>query len=176
VVGEAPEHVLTVETEEEARRVNPPNPDRVATVTQTTLSPEMADRIREALRARFPALRQPPKDDICYATRNRQQAVRILARQVELVLVLGSEASSNSKRLVEAACDAGGKALLVGSREALQSAPIDNISVLGMTSGASTPEGFLNDVLADLRTRGFSDVSCVCAVTEEARHFALPPI
>lgn len=176
VVGEAPGHVLTVETEDEAQRVCPPDPEKVATVTQTTLSPEMADAIRAVLRRRFPGLRQPARDDICYATRNRQQAVRILAGQVDQVLVLGSPASSNSRRLVEAACAAGGRALLVESREALRALPLDAVSVLGVTSGASTPESLLNDVLADLRARGFTDIACVRAVEEEARRFALPEV
>ena len=176
IAGEAPGHVLVVESEAEARLVQPPDPGKVAVVTQTTLSAEMADSIRAVLQARFPQLRQPAREDVCYATRNRQQAVRALAAQAELVLVLGSANSSNTRRLLETAQQAGGRAQLVGTRDDLARVPFGNVCVLGITSGASTPESFLEEVLADLAARGFATVEHLHAVAEHTRAFRLPPM
>ena len=175
IVGEAPKHVLVIETADEARQVQPPNADKIAVVTQTTLAPETADVIRDVLRSRFPRLIQPLRADVCYATRNRQQAVRMLTAQVELVLVLGSETSSNTRRLVETVQQAGGQAYLVGALEELDQAPVDPISILGITSGASTPESFFAEALHRLASRGFT-VEHLHAVPERARTFRLPPL
>lgn len=167
IVGEAPEQVLVVESEAEARALQAPHPDRMAVVTQTTLSVEMVAGIVQTLRSRFPGLRQSPKEDICYATRNRQEAVRALASQTEEVLVLGSPTSSNSLRLVEVARAAGCQARLLQNRTELANIPLDAVSVLGITSGASTPESFLNDVLEDLRALGFENVVHLPSAADE---------
>jgi len=174
IAGEAPDHVLVVETEEEARQIQPPDPDRVAVVSQTTLSPEIADNVRAVLQMRFPQLRQPARDDVCYATRNRQQAVSTLATQADLVLVLGSANSSNTRRLFETARRAGGQAYLVSACADLTFVPVEQVTVLGIASGASTPESFLEEVLATLATRGFTTVEHLQAVPEHTRTFQLP--
>lgn len=174
IVGEAPEYVQVVETEAEAQQVQPAASEKVAMVAQTTLNPERTDIIRDALRARFPQLRQPPREDVCYATRNRQLAVRMLSAQTELVLVLGSENSSNSLRLVETVQQAGGRAQLICSCADLAALPLTSIHVLGITSGASTPESFLQEVLSDLTARGFPPPEQLYAVAEHTRIFCLP--
>lgn len=174
IAGEAPDHVLVVETAEEARQAQPPDPGRVAVVSQTTLRPETADSIRAVLRARFPQLRQPAREDVCYATRNRQQAVRMLAAQAELVLVLGSANSSNTIRLLETARQAGARAHLVGACDDLANLPLERVHVLGIASGASTPESFLEEALSILATRGFTIVEHLHAVPEHTRSFQLP--
>jgi len=171
IAGEAPGRVLVVGTEAEAQQAQPLDPAQVAVVSQTTLNPETADRVREALRRRFPKLRQPASEDICYATRNRQQAVKALAAQAELVLVLGSANSSNSRRLVETAQGAGARACLVSTREELAAVPVEAVCVLGVTSGASTPESFLEETLSALRARGFATVEHLQAVDEPLRTF-----
>jgi 4-hydroxy-3-methylbut-2-enyl diphosphate reductase len=171
VAGEAPGQVIVVATPEEAQQAQPADPARVAVVTQTTLSPERADQVRAALRERFPKLREPVRADICHATRDRQEAARALAQAADLVLVLGSETSSNSRRLVETVERAGGRARLVGSRPALAGVPLADVRTLGVTSGASTPESFLLDVLADLRPLGFTAVEHLHAVPERPRAF-----
>lgn len=174
IVGEAPEHVRVVESEADAQQAQPADPAKVALVAQTTLNPESTDVIRDTLRARFPHLRQPPREDVCYATRNRQQAVRILAAQAELVLVLGSENSSNSLRLVETVRQVGGRAQLIRFCADLPAVPLAPINVLGITSGASTPESFLRAVLADLTAMGFPAPEELHAVPEHTRTFRLP--
>lgn len=176
IAGEAPDHVLVVETEEEARVAQPPDHEKVAVVSQTTLTPETADAIREVLRARFPRLRQPTREDVCYATRNRQQAVRTLAAQVEQVLVLGSPESSNTRRMVETVRHIGGQAHLIGTRADLAAVPLEQVHVLGVASGASTPESFFEEVLADLAARGFTTPEHLYAVAEHTWTFRLPPI
>jgi len=154
--------------------VQPPDPERVAVVSQTTLSPEMADGIRDVLRARFPKLRQSASEDVCYATRNRQQAVRTLAAQVELVLVLGSSNSSNTRRLVETVQHAGGQARLITDLPDLAAVPLEQYATLGITSGASTPESFFKEILASLAARGFTTVEHLHAIIEQKLNFSLP--
>lgn len=175
IAGEAPGRVQVVESEEEARTVTVADPARVAVVTQTTLNPETADAIREVLRARFPSLQHPARADVCYATRNRQQAVRALAAQADLVLVLGSANSSNTRRLAETACAAGGRASLVGTTAELAALPLAEVRVAGIASGASTPESFLEEVLAELAARGFSRIEHLHVVAENSRLFQPPP-
>ena len=174
VAGEAPGRVIVVATPEEARQAQPADPARVAVVTQTTLRPERADDVRAVLRERFPGLREPVRADICHATRDRQEAARALAAAADLVLVLGSETSSNSRRLVETVARAGGRARLIGTRTALAGVPLAQTRTLGITSGASTPESFLLDVLADLRLLGFTAVEHLHAVPEPPRAFPPP--
>ncbi len=174
IVGEAPAHVLVVENESEARQVTPIDPNRVGVVSQTTLTPEITDGVLTILRTRFPLLRHPPHHDICYATRNRQLAVRILATRVQLVLVLGSPNSSNSRRLVETAHQAGCPAQLIGDETELDQVPLATIHTLGIASGASTPESFLQTLLAVLAQRGFTTVEPLYAVPENNHSFRLP--
>ena len=175
VVGEAPDRVVVVENSREAQQVEVADPNRVAVVTQTTLSPNMVDDIRTILRERFPALREAAHGDVCYATRNRQQAVRSLAACTDLVLVLGSSSSSNSRRLVETAQETGGRATLIGTVADLHNLDLGATHTLGITSGASTPASFLQETLAFLQKRGFSNVEHLHAVAEREMVFAPPP-
>jgi 4-hydroxy-3-methylbut-2-enyl diphosphate reductase len=176
IAGEAPQQVVVVENADEAGLVSPPDPGRIAMVTQTTLSPEIADRVREVLRARFPALQQPAQEDVCYATRNRQQAVRAVAAQADLVLVLGSPNSSNTRRLVETARHAGGSAHLIGRAADLAAVPLRDCRTVGITSGASTPEEFLDAIVAELAAYGFTIVEHLHIVPEPNHAFRLPPM
>ena len=177
IAGEAPEHVLVVESAEEARQVQPADPDRVAVVSQTTLSPETADAIREVLRERFPQLRQPAREDVCYATRNRQQAVRMLAQRCDRVVVLGSANSSNSQRLAETARAAGTEAVLVSEPEQLDGIAWHTAWAVGVTSGASTPESFLDEAVRILRERyGYPEPEWLTAVDEDSPVFTLPAL
>jgi 4-hydroxy-3-methylbut-2-enyl diphosphate reductase len=176
IVGEAPDHVLVVENEKEAWQVQPAQPARVAVVSQTTLTPELTDGVMAVLRTRFPHLQHPVHHDICYATRNRQQAVRVLAAHVQLVLVLGSTNSSNSRRLVETARQAGCPAHLIGDHTELASVPLEKIQTLGIASGASTPESFLQELLAALARLGYPTVEPLYAVPENTHAFRLPSL
>ncbi len=174
VAGEAPGSVLVVESTDEASRVQLDPGRSVAVVSQTTLAPETVAAVRDVLRQRFPDLRQPVQDDVCYATQNRQQAVRQLAGCCDLVMVLGSAASSNSRRLVETAQHAGGSACLVSDLEELGRLTLDGVRVLGLASGASTPETFLQQVLCVLRPLGFERIADLHGVIEQTRTFTLP--
>ena len=158
VAGEAPDRVIVIENEDEARRVEIPDPRRVGVVTQTTLSTDTADRIVAVLRTRFPMLQTPDRRDICYATQNRQRAVQALAAVSDRILVLGSANSSNSRRLVEVADTAGCPALLISRIEDLETLALSAVGTLGIISGASSPECFLKDVLAALAAAGFDAV------------------
>ena len=170
VVGEAPDHVVVIQNVEDAAALGVPAPDRVAVVTQTTLSVAETERVMEVLRARFPRLRTPAKSDICYATTNRQRAVEAVAAVADAVLVLGSENSSNSKRLVEVARSAGVEAFLISTLAALEPLSMGRVRTVGVTAGASTPESFVHDVVSRLRARGFDDVS-ERRVADETVHF-----
>jgi 4-hydroxy-3-methylbut-2-enyl diphosphate reductase len=173
VVGEAPDHVTVVETEADANTVVVPDPDRVAVLTQTTLSTDETARVLELLRARFPRLRVPAEGDICYATRNRQQAVRLFAHQTDSFIVLGARNSSNSLRLVEVAREEGCPATLVAMPSEIDTLPLDNVMTLGLTAGASTPEYGVNETIDRLKRRGFERVETL-SVAKEDLHFALP--
>jgi 4-hydroxy-3-methylbut-2-enyl diphosphate reductase len=174
VAGEAPDSVKVVETADEARDVTVTDPDRVAVLTQTTLSPDEVTPILAALRNRFPSLRTPATDDICYATRNRQQAVREAAPHVDAFIVLGSENSSNSNRLVEVARAAGcPAAYLAGTLDKIASLPLDPVHTLGLTAGASTPEHVVKAAIEYLRSRGFATIEERTVITEDM-HFPLP--
>jgi 4-hydroxy-3-methylbut-2-enyl diphosphate reductase len=158
-MGEAPESVLLVESAADAERVNVPDPEHVAYVTQTTLSVDETTEILDILRRRFPALREPAKSDICYATTNRQRAVKALAADVDLVLVIGSRNSSNSNRLVEVARGEGADAYLVDDESDIDETWLHGVETVGLTSGASAPEGLVRRVLAWFAARGVTDVS-----------------
>jgi 4-hydroxy-3-methylbut-2-en-1-yl diphosphate reductase len=146
-MGEISGNVSLVESTGDAERVVVPDPDRVAVVTQTTLSVDDTREIIAVLRRRFPSLRTPPRDDICYATQNRQDAVKALAQVSDVVIVVGSESSSNSQRLRECATQAGTPAYLIDDPAMLQSAWIRDAKIVGVTAGASTPESSVRAVV-----------------------------
>ncbi len=173
VAGEAPDHVKIIATVEEAREVNVPDPGKVAVLTQTTLSLDEVAQVMGVLQGRFPALKTPSESDICYATRNRQQAVRLFARQADAIIVLGAENSSNSNRLVEVARAEGCQAYLASTLEKLDEIELGLVHTLGITAGASTPEYFVQAAIAHLKARGFASVSEQVLV-EENIHFPLP--
>jgi 4-hydroxy-3-methylbut-2-enyl diphosphate reductase len=172
--GEAPAHIRLVDGVADVSAVSVRDPARVAYLSQTTLSVDETNSVVDALRDRFPLLQGPPSDDICYATQNRQTAVKEIAASSELVLVVGSRNSSNSVRLVEVARDAGAAAAyLVDDASHISDEWLDGVGTVGVTSGASVPEDLVADVLAWLAERGFADVTEVNAA-EEHLLFALP--
>jgi 4-hydroxy-3-methylbut-2-en-1-yl diphosphate reductase len=173
--GEAPEHVHLVDGPDGADRVRVRDPDKVAWLSQTTLSVDETMATVDALRSRFPRLLDPPSDDICYATQNRQAAVKDIAAGADLVIVVGSANSSNSVRLVEVAVEAGARdARRVDTAAEIDEAWLDGVRTVGVTSGASVPEILVRDVLRWLAERGYGDVEEVVS-TQESLLFALPP-
>lgn len=172
-VGEAPESMMVVESPDEVERARVPDSHRVAFVTQTTLSVSDAQRIIDAIKQRFPDVRYPPKDDICYATTNRQAAVTEIARDADLVLVIGSKNSSNSQRLVERAHEAGARAHLIDDESELRSDWFDRVESVLVTAGASAPEHLVHALLNRL-CRDFSGVVETRTFVEEDVSFELP--
>jgi 4-hydroxy-3-methylbut-2-en-1-yl diphosphate reductase len=172
-MGEVPGHVRLVGSVEDAERVEVPDPDRVAVVTQTTLGVDDANAIIDVLRRRFPKLVTPSSDDICYATQNRQIAVKGLAQRAGLVLVLGSDNSSNSQRLREVAEDCGARAYLIDDASEIDPAWLEGVDCVGVTAGASAPEHLVQAVVGYFRRLGVTDVEEVEAV-EERVTFAPP--
>jgi 4-hydroxy-3-methylbut-2-enyl diphosphate reductase len=172
--GEAPQHIQLVETAADVADVTVRDPDKVVWLSQTTLSvDETMDTVR-ALRERFPTLQNPPSDDICYATQNRQVAVKAMAPHCDLVLVVGSRNSSNSVRLVEVALQAGaGAAHLIDYARQIDDAWLTGVDTIGLTSGASVPEVLVRGVLEHLAERGWGTVEEV-TTAEETLTFALP--
>lgn len=157
--GEAPERVVVVESVAEAEEVTLEDPDRVAYVTQTTLSVDDTKEILEVLKRRFPKIMSPSKLDICYATQNRQDAVKALAEQSDIIFIMGSPESSNSNRLVEVARSSGVKdAYLIEGADNLRREMFRNGMVVGLSSGASTPETVVLEVISRLREFGADDV------------------
>lgn len=173
VVGEAPDQTIVVATPEEAETVQVADPDRVAVLTQTTLSVDEAMRVMAVLKRRFPKLQTPRKEDICYATTNRQMAVKNLRGKVELWLVIGDPMSSNSNRLREIAFDSGVPAWLVLGPGEVKAEWLHGVQRVGVTSGASTPEGSVQAVVARLRELGATEVEEVEG-TIETIEFQLP--
>ncbi len=171
--GEAPEHIRLVGSPEEAATVEVPNPDRVAYLSQTTLSVDETNEVIDVLRRRFPSIESPPRDDICYATQNRQEAVKELAKQSDVVLVIGSRNSSNSKRLVEVAQAAGTTARLVDDQSEIDPVWLEGHDTIGVTSGASAPEWLVERVIDHLKQLGATKVEQLHTV-EEHMHFSLP--
>ncbi|HEY9524034.1 MAG TPA: 4-hydroxy-3-methylbut-2-enyl diphosphate reductase [Thermopolyspora sp.] len=172
--GEAPTHIQLVDGLDGVDSVTVRDPDRVVWLSQTTLSVDETTETVARLRERFPNLIDPPSDDICYATQNRQTAVKAIAAESDLVIVVGSNNSSNSKRLVEVAKDAGaGAAHLVDDASFIEEEWLDGVATVGVTSGASVPENLVDEVLAALAQRGYTNVSEVEPVSESLR-FALP--
>ena len=172
--GEAPEHIRLVNGPRDAADVQVRDPERVVWLSQTTLSVDETLVTVRALRDRFPALEAPPSDDICYATQNRQAAVKAIAPRVDLFLVVGSANSSNSVRMVEVALDAGAPAAhLVEDSSAVHERWLADARTVGLSSGASVPEILVQDVLRWLAERGFGEVEEVSSA-EEHLTFALP--
>ena len=172
-MGEAPEAFVLVETEEDVDRLELPDPDRVAYLTQTTLSFDETDRLIRRLRERFPNITGPKSDDICYATTNRQMAVRQRARECDLVLVIGSRNSSNSNRLVEDARDHGADSYRIDNETQVREEWLEGKPVVGISSGASAPEELVQRLVEFFRARGTKDVSEFEVVQEDVR-FMLP--
>ena len=173
--GEAPENVILVEHLEDIPHIKVRDENKVAWLSQTTLSVDEAMTIVAALRKRFPALMDPPSDDICYATQNRQTVIKQIAPKLDLVLVVGSTNSSNSVRLVEVALEYGAKAgYLIDYASEAKDEWLEGVTTVGVSSGASVPELLVKDLLAWLAERGFGEVETVTAM-EETLLFALPP-
>ena len=172
--GEAPDHVQLVGSPEAADDVVVRDPEKVVWLSQTTLSVDETMETVRRLRARFPLLQDPPSDDICYATQNRQVAVKKLAPECELVIVVGSANSSNSVRLVEVALDSGaGAAFRIDKADEIDPAWFTGVTTVGVTSGASVPEILVRDVLGRLAGLGYTDVEEVRTATEDLM-FSLP--
>ena len=165
--GEAPENVILVEHLEDIPNIKVRDENKVAWLSQTTLSVDEAMTIVAALRKRFPALMDPPSDDICYATQNRQTVIKQIAPKLDLVLVVGSTNSSNSVRLVEVALEYGAKAgYLIDYASEAKDEWLEGVTTVGVSSGASVPELLVKDLLAWLAERGFGDVETVTAMEE----------
>jgi 4-hydroxy-3-methylbut-2-en-1-yl diphosphate reductase len=171
--GEAPDSIVLIETEDDVDDVEVRDPDKVAYISQTTLSVDETDRIIRRLRERFPSIVGPRTDDICYATTNRQMAVRQMARKCDLVLVIGSRNSSNSNRLVEVARDHGAESHLIDNESQVRDGWLEGTRVVGITSGASAPEELVQRLVDFFRRRGTEDVSEFQVVQEDVR-FMLP--
>jgi 4-hydroxy-3-methylbut-2-en-1-yl diphosphate reductase len=172
-MGEAESRITLVSSVAEAETVTVEDPDRVAYVTQTTLSMEDTRPIVEALKRRFPRIAGPARADICYATQNRQLAVRALARSAPVILVIGSKNSSNSNRLVEEAELAGARAYLVDDASGVDDSWLTGVEAVGVTSGASAPEFLVEGVIAHLKALGAEEVEDLVTVEEDV-HFPLP--
>ncbi|HEX2025748.1 MAG TPA: 4-hydroxy-3-methylbut-2-enyl diphosphate reductase [Actinomycetota bacterium] len=171
--GEAPDHIRLVGDVEEARTVDVPDPSNVSYLSQTTLSVDETNEIIDVLRRRFPDIQGPPRDDICYATQNRQDAIKEVARRSDVVLVIGSDNSSNSNRLVEVSRTLGTPAYLVDDETEIDEAWIEGAETIGVTSGASAPEWLVDRVVGWLRDRGATDIDEV-RVVDEHMAFGLP--
>ncbi len=172
--GEAPEHITLVDGPESVAAVQVRDPEKVVWLSQTTLSVDETMQTVDALRERFPLLQSPPSDDICYATQNRQAAVKVIAPRVDLFLVVGSANSSNSVRMVEVAITAGAPAAhLVENADSIDPAWLADVQTVGLSSGASVPEILVREVTDWLAARGFDDVEEITH-TEERLAFALP--
>jgi 4-hydroxy-3-methylbut-2-enyl diphosphate reductase len=171
-MGEAPDAIVLVESVEDAQAVQVPD-GPLAYITQTTLSVDETAEIVDALRRRFPAIRAPQREDICYATSNRQWAVKELLGEVDLLLVIGSRNSSNSKRLVEVASAAGVAAHLVDDETEIDESWLDGVETVGVTSGASAPERLVQRVCDWFRARGVTEIAPYATVYEDVV-FRLP--
>ena len=170
--GQAAERTVLVQDLEDARTVTLPE-GPMAYLTQTTLSVDETSQIVDVLRSRYPHLEAPPREDICYATQNRQDAVKAMAPLADVVLVIGSRNSSNSNRLAEVAADLGTPGYLVDDETEVDPAWLEGARVVGVTSGASAPEHLVERMLAYLAARGFDEVEQV-AVAQEGVRFSLP--
>ena len=172
-MGEAPESIVLIETEADVDELEVEDPDRVAYISQTTLSVDETTAIITRLRERFPGIIGPRTDDICYATTNRQAAVKQMADQCDLVLVIGSTNSSNSQRLVDVARDRGTEAHLIDHEGQVRDDWLEGARVVGISSGASAPEELVERLVSFFRARGTEDVSEFEVMREDVR-FMLP--
>ncbi|OKI10287.1 4-hydroxy-3-methylbut-2-enyl diphosphate reductase [Streptomyces sp. CB02923] len=172
--GEAPDHITLVDGPEDVANIEVRDPDKVVWLSQTTLSVDETMETVDAIKGRYPNLLSPPSDDICYATQNRQIAVKQMGAEADLVIVVGSKNSSNSVRLVEVALGAGARAAhLVDGAEEIDESWLEGVTTVGLTSGASVPEVLVHGVLDWLAQRGYEDVETVKAA-EESITFSLP--
>ena len=172
-MGEAPTSMMLVENEGEVDSIEVPDESKVAYLTQTTLSVDDANRIIDKIRERFPEVKSPPKGDICYATQNRQEAVRIIADDVQLVLVVGSQNSSNSQRLKEIAIEQGKRAYLIDGVEDINDQWFQSVETLMITAGASAPENLVQDCIEYIREKFGAELESR-VIREEKVHFNLP--
>jgi 4-hydroxy-3-methylbut-2-enyl diphosphate reductase len=172
-MGEAPDNIVLIETEGDVERLEVDDPDKIAFISQTTLSVDETQAIILKLRQKFPNITGPRTDDICYATTNRQMAVRQMARECDLVLVIGSSNSSNSNRLVEVARDHGADSYLIDNEEQVEEEWLQDKRVVGISSGASAPEELVQRLVGFFRERGTEDVAEFEVVQEDVR-FMLP--
>jgi 4-hydroxy-3-methylbut-2-en-1-yl diphosphate reductase len=172
-MGEAPERIVLVQDEADVEKLEIEDPERVAYITQTTLAVDETTAILMRLRERFPKIVGPRTDDICYATTNRQAAVKQMAASCDLLLVIGSRNSSNSVRLVEVARDCGTASHLIDNVGEVQEHWLEDVRVLGISSGASAPENLVSELVEFFRARGVSDISEFDVVREDVR-FMLP--
>ena len=172
-MGEAPASITLISAPDEADALELPAEDKVAYLSQTTLSVDETNDVIDRLRARFPVIQGPPREDICYATQNRQTAVKVLAEKADVVLVIGSDNSSNSNRLAEVAAARGARSYLIDDETQIEDAWFEGARTVGITSGASAPEWLVDRVVGWFRARGVDDVEEV-RVVEEDVHFALP--
>ncbi|HJR96371.1 MAG TPA: 4-hydroxy-3-methylbut-2-enyl diphosphate reductase [Actinomycetota bacterium] len=171
--GQAPDRTILVQSPDQARTVQVPDPQNLSYLTQTTLSVDETNEIVRILEERFPSIQGPPRDDICYATQNRQDAVRAIAPRADVVLVIGSSNSSNSNRLAELSRELGTPAYLVDDQSDVDDAWLARAGTVGLTSGASAPEWLVHRMLGWLAERGFATVEEV-SLTEERVRFSLP--
>lgn len=172
-LGEAPGQVRLITGVDDVQSLEGVNPERLAYLTQTTLSVDDTAEIVAKLKERFPHIASPPGEDICYATQNRQSAVKSVASRIDLLLVVGARNSSNSNRLVEVAGDAGTKAYLVNDAGEIRPEWLKGIRRIGITAGASTPEVLVAEVVSDLQRKGYTQLEDVNVIEEDVR-FALP--
>ncbi|MGZ5292530.1 MAG: 4-hydroxy-3-methylbut-2-enyl diphosphate reductase [Actinomycetota bacterium] len=171
--GQAPDRTILVQSPAEAETVEVSDPGNLSYLTQTTLSVDETNEIVRILQERFPTIQGPPRDDICYATQNRQDAVKVIAPPSDVVLVIGSQNSSNSNRLAELSKEIGTPAFLVDDEDQVDPAWLEGATTVGLTSDASAPEWLVHRMLAWLAARGFEDVEEV-TLTEERVKFSLP--
>ena len=174
--GEAPESIVLVETAEDVDDLEVVDPERVAFITQTTLSVDETAGIIARLREKFPAITSPKSDDICYATTNRQLAVKQLARECDLVLVIGSRNSSNSNRLVDVTRELGTASHLIDRAAEVEESWLEGVETVGITSGASAPEELVSELVEFFKERGTADVSELRAIDESVRFMLPKPI
>jgi 4-hydroxy-3-methylbut-2-enyl diphosphate reductase len=172
-MGEAPQDMVLISSKEEVGLLNPPDPKKIAYLTQTTLSLDETREIIATLRERFPNVVGPPSEDICYATQNRQESVQAMAKVADLILVVGSANSSNSNRLVEEAEKSGAQAHLIDDYRDIQETWLKDAHVVGVTAGASAPEILVQQVVDHLKSRGAQIVEEFETIKENV-HFALP--
>ena len=172
-MGEAPASITLIGSPEEAAKLDLSGSERVAYLSQTTLSVDETNDVIDVLRDRFPVIQGPPREDICYATQNRQQAVKAIAAKSDVVLVIGSDNSSNSNRLAEVARTFGARAYLIDDESEIEPSWFEGARTVGVTSGASAPEWLVDRVIGYFRERGVDIVETVTVVEEDV-HFALP--